>query len=302
MAEATQKRTASGKATTGSGEVPKRLTPSDDTTRRLYLLSGNNCAVPDCQAVIVDRKGAIVGDIAHIEGALPDSARFNPKMTNEQRRMLPNLLLLCAAHHRQVDHKGRVADWPVERLRKIKSDHEAKFGAIGEGIRQSFKRQYKDTTDDLGPTVPTTFARLDAMPGSNMDGEDERRTREKDLRQYVGKLRVVPDPQREFMSAVLRRWQKVRDPRRHWTVSVDVDDLKSALNMSAGKIRRLGEALSRYDVGGYGEVGFPDGDRWHVSIADPSDYLPWAEITEFCSAHSLDLASFVERLDFAQLD
>ena len=27
----------------------------------------------------------LVGEIAHIEGALPDSARFNAAMTNEQR-------------------------------------------------------------------------------------------------------------------------------------------------------------------------------------------------------------------------
>jgi hypothetical protein len=32
----------------------------------------------------------LVGEIAHIEGASPDSARFNASMTNEQRRHYNN--------------------------------------------------------------------------------------------------------------------------------------------------------------------------------------------------------------------
>jgi hypothetical protein len=284
-----------------SGEVPKRLTPTDDTTRMLYLLSGNNCAMPDCKGVIVDRKGAIVGDIAHIEGALPDSARFNPNMTNEQRRELSNLVLLCASHHRQVDHNKLEAKWPVTRLRKVKAEHEAKFGAIGESIQQAFREHYNDRTDDLGPTEPATFARLDAMQDDAAD-EEVLQARAKELKRYIKKLRIVPEAERAFMLAVLQRWQKVRSSRSTHYVSVDVDDLRSALSMSLSKVQRLGEALSRYDVGYYGEVGLPEGDRWHVGITDPSDYLPWAEIIAFCKAHSIDLRSFVINLDFAQVD
>jgi hypothetical protein len=61
-------------------ETPKRLTPSPDVTRRLYLASGNRCAYPQCDQALMGADAVLVGQIAHIEGALPDSARFNPKM------------------------------------------------------------------------------------------------------------------------------------------------------------------------------------------------------------------------------
>lgn len=42
-------------------------------------------------------------DIAHIRGARPGSARFDPSMTDEERAGFSNLILLCTAHHKLVD-------------------------------------------------------------------------------------------------------------------------------------------------------------------------------------------------------
>jgi hypothetical protein len=47
--------------------------------------------------------GVLVGEIAHIQGPLPASPRFNPDMTNEQRRQYENLLMLCGTHHTAAD-------------------------------------------------------------------------------------------------------------------------------------------------------------------------------------------------------
>jgi hypothetical protein len=43
--------------------------------------------------------GILVGEIAHIEAAMPDGPRFRKEMTNEERRAFANLLLLCGVHH-----------------------------------------------------------------------------------------------------------------------------------------------------------------------------------------------------------
>lgn len=53
-------------------ETPKkRLTPRPDVTRRLYLASGNRCAFPQCEQALMGSDAVLVGEIAHIEGALP---------------------------------------------------------------------------------------------------------------------------------------------------------------------------------------------------------------------------------------
>jgi hypothetical protein len=62
-----------------------RLTPKPEVLRELYLLSGNNCAMPGCANSIIDSAGVVVGHICHIDAAMPDGARFIPDQTNEER-------------------------------------------------------------------------------------------------------------------------------------------------------------------------------------------------------------------------
>jgi hypothetical protein len=47
-------------------ETPKRLTPREDVTRRLYLASGNRCAYPQCDQALMTAQAVLVGEIAHI--------------------------------------------------------------------------------------------------------------------------------------------------------------------------------------------------------------------------------------------
>jgi tetratricopeptide (TPR) repeat protein len=74
--------------------------------------------------------GVLVGEIAHIQGALPASPRFNPDMTNEQRRKYENLLMLCGTHHTIIDND--VDKWTVSKLQDLKRTHEAAATAINE--------------------------------------------------------------------------------------------------------------------------------------------------------------------------
>jgi tetratricopeptide (TPR) repeat protein len=77
--------------------------------------------------------GVLVGEIAHIQGALPDSPRFNPDMTNEQRRGYDNLLLMCGTHHTIIDND--VNQWTLAKLLDLKRAHEIRGTVIGQAAR-----------------------------------------------------------------------------------------------------------------------------------------------------------------------
>ena len=84
-------------------EEVKRLAPKQEILRELYIKSGNECAYPGCHNVLVDENGKFVGEVCHIEAAMPGGERFNPNMTNEDRRSFGNLMLMCHHHHVVTD-------------------------------------------------------------------------------------------------------------------------------------------------------------------------------------------------------
>ena len=101
-----------------------RLSPTPKTVKRLFALSGNNCAFPDCPNSLVDGKGNVIGEICHIEAAEKEGERYNSKQTDEQRRSFENLILLCANHHIETND---IKTYKVSVMQKMKDDHEKKF-------------------------------------------------------------------------------------------------------------------------------------------------------------------------------
>ena len=100
------------------------------TVRALYAYSGTKCYFPDCkEPVIVFVRGEPISNvaIAHIRGAKRGSARYDPSMTNHQRRSFPNLLLLCKPHHDVVD-KRHPGDYSPEVLVGWKAEREGQAG------------------------------------------------------------------------------------------------------------------------------------------------------------------------------
>ncbi len=90
----------------------------------LWGKSGSRCAI--CKENIIksiqDREEYHVGEMAHIEGEKPGSARFNPNMTDEQRANYKNLILLCPTHHSIIDKNE--SEYTVEKLKQVKREHE----------------------------------------------------------------------------------------------------------------------------------------------------------------------------------
>ncbi|MCX6236415.1 MAG: hypothetical protein NTY07_02470 [Bacteroidia bacterium] len=106
-----------------SEEAPKRLAPTIETLRALFAKSGNQCAFPDCTHSLVDDDNEFIGQVCHIEDAMY-GARFNEKMSNEERRGYDNLILFCYRHHIKTND---VSKYPVEKLKEIKFQNEIKF-------------------------------------------------------------------------------------------------------------------------------------------------------------------------------
>lgn len=93
--------------------------------RRLFAMTGNQCAFPDCTQQLIDQDGDYLGNVCHIEASRKSGPRFNLEMTNEERDSVNNLIVLCPTHHTIVDKKESV--YKVDCLRKMKADHENKY-------------------------------------------------------------------------------------------------------------------------------------------------------------------------------
>lgn len=281
-------------------EKPKRLTPTPEVLRQLYVLSGNQCAMPGCDHLMIDGNGVVVGHICHIQAAMPDGARFNPKMDNEQRREVGNLLLMCGGHHKQIDSRAYEAEYTLAKVTKIKTDHEAKLKGVGASLRKAFQKAYTDVTDSLAPTTPRTFVRIEAALPDLRLRPDEELKRRKDFANFVDSMSVVPPDDREFILAIIRRAIKLgnRD-----AITVHVDDVESVLGLSSDQLKKKGDSLERYKVGDIDLYATDrDTDEYHVRIKDPSGYLTWYDIDAFCKKEGLKLEDLVLHLGFGALD
>ena len=282
-------------------ETPKRLTPKPEVLRELYLLSGNNCAMPKCKNVIIDSMGVVVGHICHIEAAMPDGARFNANMSNNDRRALANLILMCSGHHLQIDSKKYEAKWPVEVVRKLKAEHEARFKGLDGSLEQRFQSEFADSTASLDPSEPKSFKRLEQLVSECKLYEEDAAKRSKQVKAFLNKARLVPQTERDFMLNVINRAIRL-DRSSDGEILVHVEDIKSAFGIGHSKIKTLGEALDRYGVGDVDLYGVGDRDEYHVRVSNPSDYLTWFDINEFCGKSGERLQDFVVDLKFGLLD
>ena len=102
-----------------------RLTPTITTIKKLFALSGNQCAYnfngENCLNKIIDDDNDIIGELCHIEATNEGWTRYNQDSNAEYRRDFKNLILLCPIHHKKVD---RNPAFTVDVLRQMKSAHE----------------------------------------------------------------------------------------------------------------------------------------------------------------------------------
>ncbi|MEU4806582.1 hypothetical protein, partial [Actinosynnema sp. NPDC023587] len=92
----------------------------------LWTVSNGQCYAPGCpMPVVLETRPGVYkknSQVAHIYGVKPGAARYRPDMDASERDSFANLLLLCLAHHEEVDDDEDL--YPSETLKKWKADHE----------------------------------------------------------------------------------------------------------------------------------------------------------------------------------
>ena len=102
--------------------------PSSKTVKRLFAVSGNRCAFPDCEATLVDEQsGVVTAEICHIKARSPKGPRYDPSQSDEQRHGYDNLILMCGDHNKVIDDDAKA--YTVARLHRIKAEHEEEWKA-----------------------------------------------------------------------------------------------------------------------------------------------------------------------------
>jgi hypothetical protein len=212
-----------------------RLAVKRDTLVALFAKSGNVCAFPGCNHELVTHKNLFVGQICHIEAALPGGPRYNPASSDEYRRSFENLIVLCYRHHKETDDP---AQFDVPALSKLKRNHESLHGQkpfkINEAVlyqleretesywsRLAWANQSEHVAPDLGAPIPIglpaikQFAQvnlavlrlgelLEVLATSDATLNEEIRTHLLRLQYEIQKFDSVPYPENPFFH---RNWE-----------------------------------------------------------------------------------------------
>lgn len=110
--------------------MSKRPAIPEKTRTRLWVVAGGRCQYEGCNEplwrddlTMSEMNGAY---IAHIRDVNPKTHRYDPELSPELATDINNLMLLCDKHHRLIDHEEEKKH-PVERLRRMKQQHEARI-------------------------------------------------------------------------------------------------------------------------------------------------------------------------------
>jgi hypothetical protein len=100
---------------------------------RLWGRSAGRCQYQGCnEALYYDPLTKVqfnTSYIAHIYADSPQGPRYDPVYSSKLKADIANLMLLCDKHHRLID-KEEVNQHPVERLLKMKEEHEQRIDML----------------------------------------------------------------------------------------------------------------------------------------------------------------------------
>jgi hypothetical protein len=106
---------------------------SDKTVLRLFAAASGRCERPECQTgwlwhELPNGDAVRLGEVAHIVAASDDGPRGDSAVSTAELVSVDNLILLCPTCHTIVD--GAPDEYPTERLKQWKSEHESRVRAI----------------------------------------------------------------------------------------------------------------------------------------------------------------------------
>jgi hypothetical protein len=221
---------------------PQRLPPTPSVIKRLFAYSGNQCAMPNCTEQLVDVSGTMLGKIAHICAAEKGGARYDPEMTEEQRRDISNLFIVCGKHHDIIDDKNNEKMYPADLLRRYKTTHEGRF----KKAERQLLKQFVDTTQIAQPTYPKHLRAL----AKALDVKElaDHREEIRGVGHFIDSLKELPLAEREFALKLAERMRRRRKD------SLPVEDVMGAFRLSASALNRHMGVLEDHQLGSIDEL------------------------------------------------
>lgn len=285
-------------------DVDERLPPKFSTLRDLFAHSGNRCAFTACDRVLVNHKGQWVGEVCHIAGALPGGERFDPSMTNEERRHRDNLVLLCHDHHVETDD---VEEFPVESLKAMKAQHEAQYAGneldsatervLEEAVQDVIAPSIEDYTDRVVLKLPQTLQALYTSMGYGDEAEEDRLGAIDLLAPELASLRRLPVDTRAVFAILVDRTTPGD------SVSLPLHELEAATHTTAADLYPHVETLGRYGIAHVSEEDGYERPAVNFLVAHEVDGWDfWRDFRSYCAEAQLSAKKVINDLSFDRLD
>jgi len=266
-----------------------RLDPKPSTVKKLFAYTGNACAMPACKNQMVDPSGTMLGKIAHIRAANPGGARYDPSMSDEERRAIDNLMVVCGIHHDIIDDEENVDEYPVDKLTRHKREHEDRF----KRAERQFVQDFADKTQISAPKYPKNMRRLfSALDYGNAEDDPDELP---GIAGFIDKLKELPIEQRTFALRLAERMRRNGEDR------LDAEETEAAFELSGREIKRQMGILEHRELGSV-EESMTYG-RYELRLYDRKPGgNPWIEILSFCEATNTATDDFIYELNFALYD
>jgi hypothetical protein len=280
-------------------EQPKRLAPTKETLRRLYVLSGNQCAFPGCEKPLFNHEGNFVAQICHIEAAMPDGERFNKYMSNEERRSFGNLLLLCYPHHIETN---KINIYSTEKLKKIKSDHEIIFSDIDDAV-------FKMASSIIDYAKLNKFNEVNSLAnlfcnryGIGSTSDEEMQLYVKDFNDGLKDLALLSNDARKYFSIALSRSRNESNIYGKSCGKIYFDQYE------IDRVTRLHRNISNsliLEISNAGFIYFGEDSNdieWPYFKFQNSECNFWEIILDFCKEKELNISDVVYDMKFSILE
>ena len=267
----------------------ERLKVKTTTLRELYLKSGNKCAFPGCSHVLVDEKGIFQGQVCHIEAASKGGPRFNNTSTNEDRRDIKNLILLCKDHHTEID--TLIDEYTVEGLQAMKRNHEKKCKeALDRLLSQMQESSIYDYSQGNTPKYAKNAEKLNSLLSLGLNKEELDFELEL-LNGLLDRIKNLAPDTLELLAIMVNHSTEV-----NFTQIVDMNEV-----ILATRNRKI--FYTHYSVmEKYGVAYIVDEESSICKLQNINMENPWKHIKEFCEKAGIPLSSVFTSKDFSVFD
>jgi len=286
---------------TANAIKPARKAPTADTMRRLFALSGNQCARPGCGTVLLNATGKLVGEAPHIAAESSGGPRYDKSLSPDDRRAFKNLILLCATCHTLVDKDEKT--YTRAKLVKWKTDREKRFSAVGELLRKAYLDEIVDESDDTGMSLPETLAGYVAYLATISTHPSLDSGALAAVAAYAERLRHLTIRDRQLIVAIIEKALQLPGAREYTNgVSVNPEDLRTLrvnnVPLAQNRVRRLGDTLQRNELGA---LDVDDGVA-QLFIKTMDDDFEWASLKAYMERRGGTLSDLIVGMKFAALD